>query len=126
MKNLSNIKYEFEESGLKNIITEKLQMHDNNIALNKLGGTSKIPVKKMKKRERFRERSESTCEFLCFGNCNDEPASNGNEIEVPHLKINKHSLKKNHEDDHYYKFTKSISDKNLNNRFRSDTSRSQN
>lgn len=44
---------------------------------------------------KIRERSESTCELICFRKCNEEPIKEEmHEGEMPQLKINKLSLKK--------------------------------
>lgn len=44
---------------------------------------------------KIRERSESTCELICFRKCKEEPIKEEMyEGEVPQLKINKLSLKK--------------------------------
>lgn len=73
-----------------------------------------------------RTKSESTCEFLCFHNCSKEKyKSEYLKTEPQHLKLPKLSLRKVIEDDaRTHKFKKSISDKNLAQKFRCETSRS--
>lgn len=74
-----------------------------------------------------RLRSESTCEFLCFQHCNRDKFPESQQTELSNLKFSKLSLKKVMEDDaKTHKLKKSISDKNLVNKFRCETSRSHN
>lgn len=65
-----------------------MSINDKNSSLNNFRTQNKNFVGKMK------ERSQSTCQLLCFKRCNETPEEEAQINYIPHLKISKLSLKR--------------------------------